>query len=171
MDYLSIYSKYLQSELQKKGKKYFALCPFHSESNPSFSINPETGLFYCFGCEKKGNIFQFIQMMKEQGVEIDVENEKLIQRKLEIQKETKNKAKHNTDLGVNYRKLQQKTYEQKKNELLQQGYSFTAEYIYFDTKGIEQYRVYRFERPKGDGTFEKEIGSIIRIVSINGLFR
>jgi DNA primase len=52
MDYLSIYSKYLQ--LQKKGKKYFALCPFHSESNPSFTIDPETGLFYCFGCGAKG---------------------------------------------------------------------------------------------------------------------
>jgi len=149
--------KYLQ-HLKKVGKNYFALCPFHSETNPSFSINPHTGWFHCFGCERKGNIFQFLRLMKEQGVEIHEEDEKLFKKTPEeIQKELKDKAQHNTELGKNYRKLQQKTYEQKKNELLQQGYSFTAEYIYFDTKGIEQYKVYRFERPKGDGTFEKEI--------------
>ena len=154
--------------MKKIGKNYFALCPFHSESNPSFSVNPNTGWFYCFGCGKKGNIFQFLRAIKEQG-EIDEEDEKLIQRKLEIQKEIQNKAKHNTDLEKKYRKLQQKTYEQKKNELLQQGYSFTAEYIYFDAKGIEQYKVYRFERPKGDGTFEKEIFPVVdNTVGIQG---
>jgi len=168
MDFLETYQKYLS--LKRVGKNYFALCPFHSETNPSFSINPHTGWFFCFGCSAKGNIFQFLRKMKEQGVEIDEEDEKLLKKTPEnIQKMLKDKAQHNTDLGKNYRKLQQKTYEQKKNELMQQGYSFTAEYIYFDTKGIEQYKVYRFERPKGDGTFEKEIFPVVdNTVGIQG---
>ena len=155
MNFLEIYTKYLN--LKRVGKNYFSLCPFHVESNPSFSINPHTGWFHCFGCGKKGNIFQFLRAMKEQG-RIDEEDEKLIQKSpSEIQKELKDKAQHNTELGKNYRKLQQKTYEQKKNELLQQGYSFTAEYIYYSLSGKEEYRTYRFEKPTGDGEFEKQI--------------
>ena len=146
--------------MKKIGKNYFALCPFHSESNPSFSVNPNTGWFYCFGCGKKGNIFQFLRLMKEQG-RIDEEDEKLIQRKPEILKELQNKAKHNIELGKNYRKICQKTYEQKKAELIENGYSFTAEYIYYSLNGTEEYRTYRFEKPKGDGTYEKEIFPVV----------
>jgi len=156
MNFLDIYMKYLQ-HLKKVGKNYFALCPFHSETNPSFSINPHTGWFFCFGCNAKGNIFQFLLKMKEQGVEIDEEDKRLIQRKPETQKELQNKAKHNIELGKNYKKTCQKTYEQKKSELIENGYSFVSEYIYYSLNGVEEYKVYRFERPKGDGTFEKEI--------------
>lgn len=152
--------KYLQ-HLKKVGKNYFALCPFHSETNPSFSINPHTGWFFCFGCNAKGNIFQFLLKMKEQGVEIDEEDKRLIQRKPETQKELQNKAKHNIELGKNYKKTCQKTYEQKKSELLKDGYSFVSEYIYYSLNGVEEYRVYRFERPKGDGEFEKQIFPVV----------
>ena len=160
MNFLDIYMKYLQ-HLKKVGKNYFALCPFHSETNPSFSINPHTGWFFCFGCNAKGNIFQFLLKMKEQGVEIDEEDKRLIQRKPETQKELQNKAKHNIELGKNYKKTCQKTYEQKKSELLKDGYSFVSEYIYYSLNGVEEYRVYRFERPKGDGEFEKQIFPVV----------
>ena len=40
---------------------YKALCPFHSEKTPSFSVNDQKGLFYCFGCHAKGDIFTFVQ--------------------------------------------------------------------------------------------------------------
>jgi KaiC/GvpD/RAD55 family RecA-like ATPase len=154
--------------MKKIGKNYFALCPFHSESNPSFSVNPNTGWFYCFGCNAKGNIFQFLRAMKEQG-RIDEEDEKMIQRIPETQKELQNKAKHNIELGKNYRKTCQKTYEQKKAELIENGYSFTAEYIYYSLSGKEEYRVYRFERPKGDGTFAKEIFPVVNgVVGMQG---
>jgi RecA-family ATPase len=159
MNILETYQKYLN--LKKIGKNYFALCPFHVETNPSFSINPHTGWFHCFGCNAKGNIFQFLLKMKEQGVEIDEEDKRLIQRKPETQKELQNKAKHNIELGKNYRKTCQKTYEQKKAELLQNGYSFVSEYIYYSLNGVEEYRVYRFERPKEDGEFEKQIFPVV----------
>ncbi|NUO10027.1 MAG: DUF3987 domain-containing protein [Candidatus Brocadia sp.] len=40
------------------------LCPFHDDHNPSFSVNIETGLFNCFACGKKGDIFTFYQELK-----------------------------------------------------------------------------------------------------------
>ncbi len=51
-------------ELKKKGKKFWALCPFHKEKTPSFSIDPENGLYYCFGCKEGGNAFTFLQQME-----------------------------------------------------------------------------------------------------------
>jgi hypothetical protein len=167
MNFLEIYTKYLMN-LKKVGKNYFALCPFHVETSPSFSVNPNTGWFYCFGCNAKGNIFQFLRAMKEQG-RINQEDEKLIQRIPETQKELQNKAKHNIELGKNYRKTCQKTYEQKKAELIENGYSFTAEYIYYSLNGTEEYRTYRFEKPKGDGTFAKEIFPVVNgVVGMQG---
>jgi len=47
-------------ELKRRGKNYVGLCPFHSENNPSFTVNPEAQLFYCFGCGRGGNIFNFV---------------------------------------------------------------------------------------------------------------
>jgi DNA primase len=43
------------------GKSYKARCPFHNERTPSFSISPDRGLYYCFGCGAKGDIFTFVQ--------------------------------------------------------------------------------------------------------------
>ena len=46
--------------LKKRGGSYFGLCPFHSEKTPSFSVSPAKSMFYCFGCQKGGNVFSFI---------------------------------------------------------------------------------------------------------------
>ncbi|TFG58704.1 MAG: DNA primase [Spirochaetales bacterium] len=47
--------------LKAAGGKYFkGLCPFHTEKTPSFTVTPDKGIFYCFGCQKKGSIFDFI---------------------------------------------------------------------------------------------------------------
>lgn len=46
--------------LEQKGSRYVACCPFHHEKTPSFSVTPEKGLFYCFGCHKGGNAIQFV---------------------------------------------------------------------------------------------------------------
>jgi hypothetical protein len=43
--------------LRRAGKSYKGLCPFHSEKTPSFTVDPERGFFYCFGCHKGGDVF------------------------------------------------------------------------------------------------------------------
>jgi putative DNA primase/helicase len=57
-DKLSFYEHYLP-DLQKNGKEYVATCINHNDSQPSLSVNPETGEFYCFGEKSGGDIFTF----------------------------------------------------------------------------------------------------------------
>jgi DNA primase len=47
--------------LKRVGQRYVGLCPFHAEKTPSFSINPNEGLWYCFGCQAKGDVITFVR--------------------------------------------------------------------------------------------------------------
>jgi DNA primase len=49
--------------LKPRGRLMVGLCPFHKEKTPSFQVNPEMGLYHCFGCGKGGDVFSFIQEM------------------------------------------------------------------------------------------------------------
>ncbi len=51
-------------KLKRSGKNYAGCCPFHAEKTPSFFVNEEEGLFNCFGCGKKGTIFNFIMDLR-----------------------------------------------------------------------------------------------------------
>ena len=46
--------------LTRRGSNLFGLCPFHNEKTPSFSVAPEKGIYYCFGCHKGGGVVNFI---------------------------------------------------------------------------------------------------------------
>jgi DNA primase len=46
--------------LKKKGANWMACCPFHQEKTPSFSVSPAKEIFYCFGCQKGGSVFNFV---------------------------------------------------------------------------------------------------------------
>jgi len=46
--------------LKKRGKNYVALCPFHTERTPSFSVSQDKQIYHCFGCGKGGNVFSFL---------------------------------------------------------------------------------------------------------------
>lgn len=43
------------------------MCPFHSDKNPSMSVNFDNGLFYCFGCDSKGNAEKFVKLIEKQN--------------------------------------------------------------------------------------------------------
>lgn len=47
-------------ELKRQGGRLFGLCPFHGEKTASFSVSPDAGLYYCFGCHKGGGAVNFI---------------------------------------------------------------------------------------------------------------
>ncbi|WP_027825620.1 DNA primase [Lactobacillus psittaci] len=59
---VDVISQYVS--LEKKGKDYVGLCPFHQEKTPSFTVSEEKQFFKCFGCGKGGNVFSFM-MYKE----------------------------------------------------------------------------------------------------------
>lgn len=57
-DIVQIIGDYVR--LKKKGRRYVALCPFHTEKTPSFSVSQDKQLYYCFGCGKGGTVFTFL---------------------------------------------------------------------------------------------------------------
>lgn len=60
-DIVAIISEHLP--LKHAGANYQALCPFHQEKTPSFSVNPALQIFKCFGCGKAGNVFHFLMAL------------------------------------------------------------------------------------------------------------
>jgi DNA primase len=63
LDIVSVISQYVPS-LKRAGRNYFGLCPFHKEKTASFSVNPELGLFKCFGCQEAGDVIKFIERIE-----------------------------------------------------------------------------------------------------------
>ncbi len=61
-DLVSIASNYLKME--QKGRRFWACCPFHNEKTPSFSINGDDGIYYCFGCHESGDVIKFVEKME-----------------------------------------------------------------------------------------------------------
>lgn len=59
-DIVDVISAYLPS-VQKKGRNYEALCPFHTDHDPSLKINKEKQIFNCFVCHTSGDVFSFVQ--------------------------------------------------------------------------------------------------------------
>ena len=59
---VDLVSQYLT--LNRKGDRYWGLCPFHEEKTPSFSVLPDKGFFHCFGCGKSGSLFDFYMEME-----------------------------------------------------------------------------------------------------------
>jgi len=75
--------------LQRRGRNLVGLCPFHQEKTPSFTVTPDKGMFYCFGCHKGGSVVEFLMelekvswrdavefLAKKAGIEIPHEDER-----------------------------------------------------------------------------------------------
>jgi DNA primase len=62
IDLVELVGNYVQ--LEKKGARFVGLCPFHSEKTPSFSVDRDAGLYYCFGCHAGGGAFKFLMEME-----------------------------------------------------------------------------------------------------------
>ena len=64
-DIVEVISNYIT--LKKSGRNFKALCPFHSEKTPSFTVTPEKGIFHCFGCGAGGDAISFVMKMENIG--------------------------------------------------------------------------------------------------------
>jgi len=91
---VDVISSYLS--IEKAGKNYKAKCPFHNEKTPSFSISQERGIYYCFGCGAKGDIFSFVE--KFEGTDFKGSLKILAERAGIPLGEFKNKEKDKTDI-------------------------------------------------------------------------
>ncbi|MDR3160338.1 MAG: DNA primase [Spirochaetaceae bacterium] len=85
LDPVSLVGDYVR--LEKRGGRYWGLCPFHNEKTPSFSVDPDRKMYYCFGCHEGGGMISFLMTMdklsfpeavetlaKRLGVELIYEN-------------------------------------------------------------------------------------------------
>jgi DNA primase len=85
MDAVALVGDYVR--LEKRGGRYWGLCPFHNEKTPSFTVDPERKMYYCFGCHEGGGVINFIMAMekltfpeaietlaKRMGIEVVYEN-------------------------------------------------------------------------------------------------
>lgn len=94
MDIVAIISEYLT--LKKSGVTYKALCPFHIEKTPSFTVSPERGTWHCFGCGDGGDVISFVQ--KIDGLEFNEALERLANRAgIELKPLTRAEAEHRSD--------------------------------------------------------------------------
>lgn len=59
-DFFAIASRYMR--LRRAGRQYVGLCPFHSERHPSCYVHPHKNIFYCFGCGRGGDVFDFVML-------------------------------------------------------------------------------------------------------------
>lgn len=87
--------------LQKRGVIYRALCPFHQEKTPSFTVTPNRCMFYCFGCHKGGNAITFLMehenmtypeavkwLGRKYGIEVEEREETIDEKQQRLKRES-----------------------------------------------------------------------------------
>lgn len=108
-DAVTIIGEYVR--LEKRGGRYWGLCPFHNEKTPSFSVDSDKNFFYCFGCHKGGGIISFIMEQEKLSYPETLE---LLAKKLNIpvvyesglpNAEETNRTKYLEDLTELYRRV------------------------------------------------------------------
>ncbi|MCX7709198.1 MAG: DNA primase [Clostridia bacterium] len=138
-DIVDVVSEYVK--LEKKGKDYFGLCPFHKEKTPSFSVVPGKQIFYCFGCGKGGNVVHFI--MNAENLDF-IESIKLLAERAKIQlpegenDEDREKAKLKQEIIKVNTEAARFYFNILKSEKGQEAYQ------YFRKRGISDQTVRRF---------------------------
>lgn len=61
-DIVEVISEYVK--LEKKGNDYKGICPFHNDTNPSFSVSPAKKVYKCFSCNEAGGVVKFVQKIR-----------------------------------------------------------------------------------------------------------
>lgn len=147
--------------LKRTGKNFQGLCPFHSEKTPSFNVNPDRQMFYCFGCHAGGNVISFL--MKKENLTF-LEAVKAVAQKTGIafpEKELSPQEKK-TELKRNRFKEIHEWAAKYFNDVLLHRFEGRAGLEYFNQRGIDidTIKSFRlgFAPDKWDGLL-KELGS------------
>ena len=103
-DIVAVIGEHVQ--LRRAGSNYLGLCPFHGEKSPSFNVSPSKQFFYCFGCQKSGDVFRFVMelegrtfadvardLARRSGVDIPEDSEPSPRRRAERLQEESEKAR------------------------------------------------------------------------------
>ena len=124
-----------QVVLKKSGGHYWGLCPFHKEKTPSFSVNPQLGIYKCFGCGEGGDALSFI--MKTKNVEfMDLIKELAEEFGLELPKTFKN-GENSKDLKEQMINANARAVEFYSNRLLKEDTKSAQEVLkYLAKRGI-----------------------------------
>lgn len=62
VDIVDVVGQYVR--LERRGRRWMALCPFHAERTPSFSVSRERQAWYCFGCQEGGDVIAFVEKVE-----------------------------------------------------------------------------------------------------------
>src|SRR5256714_6622718 len=63
VDLVKVVSEHVR--LTKRNREFWGLCPFHQEDSPSFKVNPQMQSWYCFGCQRHGDVFTFVELIEK----------------------------------------------------------------------------------------------------------
>ena len=139
-DIVSTVSKYLK--LDRKGKNYWGLCPFHYEKTPSFCVNEVDQFFKCFGCGESGDVITFVRKFEGvdfmQAIEILAKNAGMEMPKLENNLELKKKKEEKEQVLQALRAaalFYHKTLKSPKGEICQK---------YLEKRGVSQTSITNF---------------------------
>jgi DNA primase len=126
-----------KTDLRRVGSRWVGLCPFHDERTPSFSVNGEEKLYYCFGCEAKGDAITFVR--DTEALDFPEAVELLAERHgVELKREREDP-----------RAEERRKREQRRYSLLERTAQFYAAYLW-DSSEAAPARAYLHERGLGE---------------------
>lgn len=121
--------------LKKQGRYLVGLCPFHKEKTPSFTITPDKGIFYCFGCGRGGNLITFVMEKEQVSFKEAIE---ILANYAGIKISYKDFQKENQYIKI----LEQVNQEFRKYLLSSEGKKY---YDYLLERGLESYSINKFQ--------------------------
>jgi DNA primase len=111
-----------KTDLRRVGSRYTGLCPFHDERTPSFSVNAADKLFYCFGCQAKGDAIGFVE--QAEGLDF-VDAVEMLADRYGVQMERENDDP---------RAEQERHHKKRLRALLERAASFYSAYLFDSTE-------------------------------------
>jgi len=146
-----------QVVLKKSGRNYWGLCPFHKEKTPSFSVNPEKGIFKCFGCGAGGDSISFLMKINNSSF---WETIVILAQKFGIDLPQAGVSTEKTELKNQVVELNKKAAEYFKNSLIESPEASQArEYLF--KRGINKEIIEKFNLGYAPNSFDSLIKHLI----------